>query len=91
MPHWFSIEASGAQKNLRVTGGREGEEKGEKERVERETEERRIVQMTFWRNGLEMTPKSPRFKAVLLFKMQTWQIETKKNIYFDNVLKGYLY
>lgn len=43
--------------------------------------------MTFWRNGLEMTPKSPRFKAVLLFKMQTRQIETKKKHIFRQCAK----
>lgn len=55
--------------------------------------------MTFWRSGLEVTPKSPRFKPVALFKMQTWQIWTKKNklkkikiyIFSNNVLKGHLY
>lgn len=62
----------------REGGGREG--KGERRR-ELRGRRRRIVQMTFWRNGLEMTPKSPRFKAVLLFKMQTRQIETKKHIF----------
>lgn len=61
--------------------------------------ESRIAQMTFWRSGLEVTPKSPRFKPVALFKMQTWQIWTKKNklkkikiyIFSNNVLKGHLY
>lgn len=60
--------------------------------------ESRIAQMTFWRSGLEVTPKSPRFKPVALFKMQTWQIWTKKKmkkikiyIFSNNVLKGYLY
>lgn len=58
--------------------GREGGLEGVRKRVGRErgrrTAERRIAQMTFWRSGLEVTPKSPRFKSVALFKMQTRQI-----------------
>lgn len=36
-----------------------------------------------WRNGLEMTLKSPCFKSVLLFKMQTLQIESRIKIFMS--------
>lgn len=39
-----------------------------------------------WRNRLEMILKSPRFKSVLLLKMQTWQIETRIKQYAGVVL-----
>lgn len=39
-----------------------------------------------WRNRLEMILKSPRFKSVLLLKMQTWQIETRIKQYARVVL-----
>lgn len=58
----------------REGGGRERKSwEGERER-DGQPAEKRIAQMTFWRSGLEVTPKSPRFKSVALFKMQTWQI-----------------
>ena len=38
-----------------------------------------------------MTLKSPRFKSVLLFKMQTWQIEMKLKQYTHDVLERFLY
>lgn len=58
-------------KEAEVTGGRGGGRGRKKAESRGELRKRRL-----WRNGLEMTPKSPCFKSVLLFKMQTRQIET---------------
>lgn len=68
-------EGEGRRGRLSCEGGRR-EKDGKKHR---------------WRNGLEMTLKSPRFKSVLLFKMQTLQIETRIKQYPCGFLQRYLY
>lgn len=64
-------EGEGREGNGEKAGWREREKELKRREGDGQPAEGRIAQMTFWRSGLEVTPKSLCFKSVALFKMQT--------------------